>query len=125
MHRAPKQTKKGAQALFIDHGCFSQARCCLAVDTVAGSYDKAKFVQFLDDLLLPELLGKSLVLMDNVQPHRSKEVKPFFQQHACSPIYRPPHYPHATHEEAAARSASSKPRAFQSSSRNELPNAPK
>ena len=67
----------------------------VAWQVVVGSFNKQRFISFLQDKLLTADGGGggSHILMDNVQFHHSREVKSLLEQHQTNPIYNPPYHP--------------------------------
>jgi transposase len=55
-----------------------------------GSFNKETFLAFLHQLQLPP---KSVLLLDNIKFHHSKDVKDYFEKIDIQPLYVPPYSP--------------------------------
>jgi transposase len=55
-----------------------------------GSFNKASFLEFLQTLHIPPL---SVLLLDNIRFHHSKEVKDYLKSVNITPLYTPPYSP--------------------------------
>jgi len=55
-----------------------------------GSFNKATFLEFLQALNIPPF---SVLLLDNIRFHHSKEVKDYLKSFDIIPLYTPPYSP--------------------------------
>lgn len=58
-----------------------------------GSVNKASFLSYLKDVLLPTLAKGSVLVMDNWTVHRGKDVTALVQSFGCSVLYLPTYSP--------------------------------
>lgn len=61
--------------------------------TYRGGTTGQKFVQYLTDSLLPNLLPGDIVVMDNLRSHHVAQVRPLIEGAGCSLLYLPPYSP--------------------------------
>lgn len=64
--------------------------CIVKHQNIQGSYNKDLFLNFLKDVTIP---SKSVILLDNVKFHHSKEVKEFASSKGWVLLYTPPYSP--------------------------------
>jgi transposase len=62
----------------------------IKVSKVEGSFNKTSFLTFLQQLSLPPT---SVLLLDNVKFHHSKDVKDYLEKIEVFPLYTPPYSP--------------------------------
>lgn len=55
--------------------------------------DKAVFLAFLKEVLVPELRPGHVVVMDNLSPHKVLEVQDIIEKAQCRILYLPPYSP--------------------------------
>lgn len=65
-------------------------RCSMTVD---GSVDGEVFAAFVERVLVPTLLPGRIVVMDNLQPHKSVRVRQMIESAGASVLFLPPYSP--------------------------------
>jgi hypothetical protein len=58
-----------------------------------GSVNKASFLSYLKDVLLPNVEPNSVLIMDNWTVHRGKDITALVQSFGCSVLYLPTYSP--------------------------------
>ena len=61
--------------------------------TLDSPLDTRSFLVFLEWSLLPTLTPGTVVVLDNLSPHRSPRVKEFIEGVGCTVLYLPPYSP--------------------------------
>lgn len=62
--------------------------------------DKAVFLAFLKEVLVPELRPGHVVVMDNLSPHKVLEVQDIIEKAQCRILYLPPYSPDLNRKES-------------------------
>ena len=65
----------------------------LAAMHIESPTDKAVFLAFLKEVLVPELRPGQVVVMDNLSPHKVLEVQHIIEKAQCHILYLPPYSP--------------------------------
>jgi transposase len=65
----------------------------LAAMHIESPTDKAVFLAFLEEVLVPELRPGQVIVMDNLSPHKVGEVRKIIEQAQCHVLYLPPYSP--------------------------------
>jgi transposase len=65
----------------------------LAAMHIESPTDKAVFLAFLKEVLVPELRPGQVIVMDNLSPHKVTEVRKIIEQAKCYVLYLPPYSP--------------------------------
>ncbi len=92
----------------------------VASQLVAGSFNKARFISFLQERLLPVIRREDVILMDNVRFHHSKEVKQILNEHHIRTLYNPPYHPDSNPVEMAFSMIKSDARRSQPSTKEDV-----
>ena len=58
-----------------------------------GACDTIAFCVYLDKFLLPKLAPNDVLVMDNLQVHKTAQVRDRLQAHRIEPLYLPPYSP--------------------------------
>ncbi len=65
----------------------------IAVGLVTGSVNTAVFTAWVEQILLPNLSEKSVIVMDNASFHKGKDMQKLLQDSGHTLLYLPPYSP--------------------------------
>lgn len=68
-------------------------RSIIAIGLITGSVNTEVFTSWLEQILLPELPKKSVIVMDNAAFHKSKDMQKILEDSGHTLLYLPPYSP--------------------------------